>query len=153
MFFKGIILAVVSLILDQISKIYVFTHVLSDKNYVEAMPFLNWVRVYNNGISFGMFSNNQYSQIIFSVLSGIIVIVLLFSMYKARNKFIIYAYALIIGGAVGNVIDRIRIGAVMDFIDVYVGQYHWPAFNVADSTIFIGAFMLLISSVIYKEDL
>lgn len=153
MFVKGIILAVVSLILDQISKIYMFEQVLSGKNYVEVMPFLNWVRVYNNGISFGMFNNNEYSQIIFSVLSSIIVLVLIYYMYKATNKFIIYAFALIIGGAVGNVIDRIRVGAVMDFVDVYVGQYHWPAFNIADSTIFIGAFMLLISSVIYKEDL
>ena len=76
-------------------------------------------------------------------------IILLFAYGKLRpdDRWTRTAYALITGGALGNLIDRLRLGEVVDFLDCYVGAYHWPAFNVADSAITVGALMLVVSVV------
>jgi signal peptidase II len=81
-----------------------------------------------------------------SILALVIVGVLLFWLRKADGKLIPAAIGLIVGGAVGNVIDRVVHGAVVDFLDVYWGGYHWPAFNVADSGITVGAILLVVDS-------
>ncbi len=96
-----------------------------------------------------MFSNHpEWMPIILTVVALIITGVLLAWMWKAETKFTTVALALVIGGAIGNVVDRIRFGAVIDFLDFHASGYHWPAFNLADSAIFIGVVLLLIETII-----
>lgn len=116
-------------------------------NTLAVTPFLNLVMVWNQGISFGMLSSADDAQMMTSVLIGVSVMismVMLIWMALTTRAVSAIALGLIIGGAIGNVIDRIRFGAVADFVDVYVGDWHWPAFNLADSTIVIGALLLMI---------
>lgn len=113
---------------------------------IELLPFFNIVYVWNRGVSFGMFNSIENSQIILSLLQGSIALILIILLYRNKDKYVSYAFSIIIGGALGNVIDRIKNGAVADFLDFHIASYHWPAFNVADSAIFIGVMMLL-----YKE--
>lgn len=116
-------------------------------NTLAVTPFLNLVMVWNQGISFGMLSSADDAQMMTSVLIGVsmmISMVMLIWMALTTRAVSAIALGLIIGGAIGNVIDRIRFGAVADFVDVYVGDWHWPAFNLADSTIVIGALLLMI---------
>jgi len=152
MFFqRGLIIAVISLILDQLNKWYMINVINISDNPTEFGPFLNLVMVWNTGISFGMFHGSEYGSIVFSVVSTIIVIILLFWLAKTDSLFNSVSIGLIIGGAVGNIVDRIRYGAVADFFDFHIAGYHWPAFNVADVSVSIGAIMLCIGSFFCNE--
>ena len=116
---------------------------------VELSPFLNLILVWNSGIAFGMFASLHYSNIFFIVMSSIIVGIIFFLPLKdPENRTI---YALIIAGAIGNIIDRMHYGAALDFIDLHIGRYHWPAFNVADSLICLGAIFLLFDLTVRSE--
>jgi len=119
---------------------------------VRLMPSLNLILVWNKGISFGMFGGSDLS-IIFAVMSVIISLGLLCWLLVAKDKFVIISLSMIIGGAMGNVIDRLRFGAVVDFIDFYIGSYHWPAFNFADSCIVVGACIMLFITIKSDEGL
>ena len=81
-------------------------------------------------------------------LTSCIVIFMSFWLIRANEKYTILALGCVIGGAIGNIIDRIRFGAVVDFLDFHVSGFHWPAFNLADSTIFIGVVILIIGSIV-----
>ena len=110
-------------------------------------PFFNIVLTWNSGISFGIFSNQgSFSVIILSTLATLIVFFLAVWLMKAVNKKLIIGLICIIGGAIGNIIDRVYHGAVIDFLDFHIKSYHWPAFNVADSCIFIGATLIILDS-------
>jgi len=152
-FVKGILIAVVIFVLDQFSKYYVFA-MLDERAYpvIEVMPYFNLVKVYNYGVSFGMFNNLAYGQVILSVVAIIITIILLIWLKKVAKLHMSIALGLIIGGAIGNIVDRIRFGAVADFLDFYVGDYHWPAFNIADSAVVVGVFILLIDSFVSDDE-
>ena len=116
-------------------------------------PFLKFVMVWNQGISFGIMDNQSpYMAQVFIALSLIIALVLMIWLALSLQKTVSLALSLIIGGALGNVLDRVRFDAVQDFIDVHLGQHHWPAFNVADSFIVIGAGILMLVSLLSKED-
>lgn len=110
-------------------------------------PFANLVMVWNRGVSFGLLSgagdDNPYVLV---ALASAIGIGLLFWLARVRDGWIAAALAAIIGGAVANVHDRLRFGAVADFIDLHVAGYHWPAFNLADSAIVVGAVMLALDA-------
>ena len=110
-------------------------------------PFFNITRVENYGVSFGMFRDRLSPFVL--ILLSLIVMVLLF-LWAKKNKNYIFPTAMIISGAIGNVIDRIYYGAVIDFLDFYVSKYHWPAFNIADASIVIGTGILFFIS--YTED-
>jgi signal peptidase II len=116
-------------------------------------PFLNFVMVWNKGISFGMM-DNQSSHAAPALIALSLMIALALAAWLARSaqKTIAVALSLIIGGALGNVVDRVRFDAVEDFIDFHLEQHHWPAFNVADSCIVIGAGILMLISLLDKED-
>jgi signal peptidase II len=144
----GILLALVILLADQWSKIAVLAYFENRPYYhVKITPFFNMVLVWNKGISFGLFNNNAYSPLIFTLIAAIIVVILLAWLKKADNLLQALSLGAVIGGAVGNVIDRVRFGAVVDFLDFYVENYHWPAFNIADSAICIGVILLTIDSI------
>ncbi|MCP4394077.1 MAG: signal peptidase II [Alphaproteobacteria bacterium] len=151
----GLIVAFIATLIDQITKWWFMEVFLKPPtNYVHIMPSLNIVKAWNKGISFSMFSSEgDVGRWVLVALSLSITIWLLTWLRKEKDKYTLVALGLIIGGAVGNMIDRIRIGAVADFIDVYYGTYHWPAFNGADSFIFIGAAIILISSFVCDKNI
>lgn len=151
-FVFGIMIAVITASLDQYSKDYIFSLLLDkDSNHIEVLPFFNLVMVRNFGVSFGMFNDIQYGHLILSVIAIIITIFLLLWMRKITKMYLGVALGLIIGGAIGNIIDRVRYGAVADFLDFHVGLYHWPAFNLADSAVFVGVVMILLENVITED--
>jgi signal peptidase II len=115
-------------------------------------PFLNLVMVWNRGISFGVLDvSNAPPPVIFITLSLAIAAVLLVWMFFTRRPVITVAASMIVGGAIANVIDRIRFGAVADFIDFHIGDRHWPAFNAADSCIVLGAALMIADSLLAKD--
>ncbi len=134
------------LILDYFTKLVVVNN-LNFHSTIKILPFLDIVYVKNTGIAFGMFrgiGNN-----IFIAISIIAIVVLFILILKdTRNGF---ALSLLLGGACGNLLDRITRGYVVDFIDVYAGKYHWPVFNIADSSLTIGVILLIIGQLRHKE--
>jgi signal peptidase II len=144
----GLSVAAAALVLDQVTKLYFYDLlVASGRRGIEVLPFFNLVTVWNYGISFGMFNNGSAeASIIFVVLALAIVVALLMWLRTAGHPLVAAALGLVIGGAIGNVIDRLRFGAVFDFLDFHIGGWHWPAFNVADSAITIGVVLLCIDA-------
>jgi signal peptidase II len=142
--FIALLLALCVLGLDQGSKTAILGAYAKGVLPLTLLPFFNLVRVMNTGISFGMLTSLPVSASLLitlgtSLIAGVIVLWLL----RAHETHVILALGFIIGGAVGNILDRLRLGAVVDFLDFHIGHYHWPAFNVADSAIFIGVVILL----------
>lgn len=131
---------------DQLSKAYVI-ELLRPLTYREivVLPFLNIVYLWNGGISFGMFGWFKHSNYIFLVMSLFVSGFVTYLLFQTKNKLELVSYSLIVGGAVGNIIDRIRYGKVFDFIYLHINQYYWPAFNVADSAISIGAVIFVLT--------
>lgn len=151
----GLLLAVFALIADQASKYFVAEEVLANKMGIMYTSFFNLVRAWNSGVSFSLLDNlGDKGAVILSVFAAVIVIMLFVWMYKEPNKYIKAAIGLIIGGAIGNIIDRVRFGAVFDFLDFHFEDTHWPAFNLADAFICIGAFVIVIISLFgcYKRE-
>lgn len=143
----GIIVALVLLVLDQVSKWLVLAVVMDPPRVVEVTEFLNFVLVWNRGISFGLFDGHAGSMrwVLIAVALGITVALAVW-LRRVDRRFLAIVIGMIIGGAVGNVIDRLRFGAVVDFIDFHVFGYHWYTFNIADSAISIGVALMLIDS-------
>jgi len=145
----GLLIALGVVIADQLTKYIVLNYVLSEYAAIIVAPFFAIVRAWNTGVSFSMFNNCGINGVY--ILSGIalaIVFMLIKWLKNEQNKIIQLALGFIIGGAIGNVIDRIRLGAVFDFLDFYIGDHHWPAFNVADSFICVGAFIIIIHGLV-----
>lgn len=142
----GGLAALLALALDQANKWHMLSVVdIANRPPIEVTPFFNLVMVWNRGVSFGMFSE-QNQPLLLICLSLVICGVLLVWLFKAESRAVALAIGLVIGGALGNVIDRVRFGAVADFFDFYIENWHWPAFNIADSCIFIGVVVLCIDS-------
>ena len=136
----GGLCAIAALGLDQGTKALALTTPALESG-VEVLPFLNLVRVLNDGVSFGMLGGFvPWWGLI--ALAGVIVAWLLIWLWRAPNRLTAAALGLVIGGALGNVIDRLRYQAVPDFLDFHFGTYHWPSFNLADVAIFCGAALL-----------
>ena len=142
--FFGLLIALGVVIIDQLTKYIVLNYVLSEYAAVIIAPFFAIVRAWNTGVSFSMFNNWGINGVY--ILSGValaIVFMLIRWLKGEHNKTVQLALGFIIGGAIGNVIDRVRLGAVFDFLDFYIGDHHWPAFNMADSFICVGAFIVI----------
>ncbi len=137
------------LILDQATKILVF-RLMPLHSVKEIIPgFFNLVHVHNTGAAFSMFAGaaSFWRQLIFVGLAIVVVVGLMVAYVKLEKGDLAnrISYALIISGAIGNLIDRVRLGEVIDFLDFYIGPYHWPAFNVADMGISVGAGIMLLT--------
>jgi len=143
----GLILAVVTLVADQAVKL-LLQDMLLKQGTIEVIPgVFNLVMVWNPGISFGMLGGGgKLPPWVLSAIAVAICIALFFWLRAARSRWTASAIGLVIGGAIGNVVDRARWGQVFDFADFYIGRWHWPAFNVADAAIVIGVLMLLAES-------
>ena len=129
---------------DQLSKFLVFDYLSHTANVVAFCPWFNLVTAWNTGVSFSMLHNMGDNGVyVLSVFALTVVGFLIYWLTKEKVKLMQLALGFVIGGAVGNVIDRLRLGAVFDFLDVHIGAHHWPAFNVADSFICIGATLII----------
>jgi len=144
------LLFVFLIFLDQLSKFIVIKY-LSLFQSVEVMPFLNLTFVVNYGFAFGFLNEPSLNQIFVSFFIAMIIIYFFYLLFKTQDKSFQINLLLIISGAVGNFIDRIIRGFVIDFIDIYVTNYHWPAFNFADSFISIGFIIMIINILFYKK--
>lgn len=146
----GLLIAAAVLVVDQGSK-YMVLDFLGVNTYIAYGDYFNIVRAWNTGVSFSMFNNyGNAGAWILSGAAAVIVVMLFFWLRKEHNRFIQVALGMIMGGALGNVIDRVRFGAVFDFLDVHIGDSHWPAFNAADSFICIGAALIVLEAVTAK---
>lgn len=141
------------ILLDQLSK-GIILHYFSFGKVLEVFPCFNLLLTYNKGVSFSFLtSDSPYMPWVLSVFALIICVFIVIWMRQEKDKFTRIGFALVLGGAIGNVIDRMRLGAVVDFLDFYIGSYHWPAFNIADSAICIGVFLILIRAFFIKKEL
>jgi signal peptidase II len=147
-------LMMVVIVGDQLSKWWLYEYLVAEgRRLIEILPFVNLVAVWNYGVSFGMFnSGSTAASWIFIIVALAIVAVLAVWLYRATRGVPAAALGLVIGGAFGNVLDRIRFGAVFDFLDVHAAGWHWPAFNVADSAISIGVAVLFIDSLFHGSE-
>jgi signal peptidase II len=144
---RALAIAAAIIALDHATKWWILLSLMQPPSVIEVTPFLNIVLTWNRGVSFGMFNTDStVGPWILSVLAVAVVIGLAVWLAKGVRPVVEAGLALIIGGALGNVIDRVIHGAVVDFLDVHAGGYHWPAFNVADSAITIGAALLILDS-------
>lgn len=141
--FTSAIILLFVVVLDQLSKWYVAEFFSAAGGSIALLGFCNIVQVWNPGISFGMFSKIQNGNVAFMGVSIVIVSVLVFILLREKSLARIMCLSLIIGGALGNFIDRAREGAVYDFIDLHIAGWHWPAFNVADASILCGVSVFL----------
>ena len=145
-------IAVVVVIVDQLTKLWIMTTFALHGQQDIIPGFFNLVYVTNTGAAFGFLagSNSMLRQVFFVAVAimALIVIVISYGHLKRQGRIFVYALGLIAGGAVGNLIDRLRLGSVVDFLDFYVGSYHWPAFNAADSAITIGVGLFLLGTVL-----
>lgn len=135
-------------VLDQFSKILIINNFSlgEEKNIIP--DFFNLVRVHNTGIAFGKFNDTNYSNLIFSIIATLafLTILILWKKNKFPGPINNYAIIFLIPGILGNLVDRIWHGYVVDFLDFYINNAHWPSFNVADSCICIAAGLLFISA-------
>lgn len=146
--FKLSWIALLVLVLDQATKLAAVRHLT--RQSLEIAPFLNFSLAYNTGAAFSFLSDAGGWQNLFFVVVAIVVIIVMINMLwrlGANDVQVAVALMLVLGGALGNVADRIRLGYVVDFIDVYYQSWHWPTFNVADSAIFVGAVLLILDAV------
>jgi signal peptidase II len=134
--------AIAAYIVDQASKATAIAFFSGSHESVEVLPIFNVVLTRNRGVSFGLFTGLPWWTLAFLGLTA--VTLLSVWLWRTRTKLSGAAIGLIIGGALGNIADRIRWGAVTDFLDFHVGQYHWPAFNFADVAIVCGVVLLLL---------
>ena len=148
----GLLAGGIVLILDHLTKWLIRDVVLDGARYIEITGFFNLVEVWNRGVSFGLLaSDSAWTPYLLSALALAIATVLLFWLRKADNQLLALALGIVIGGAVGNVIDRLIWGHVFDFLDFHIAGYHWPAFNVADSAISVGVVLILVDGFIAKR--
>lgn len=145
------LISVLVVFLDLISKQAVLRFLLPQQ-VMTVTPFFNLVSVMNKGISFSLFNSGQKATVwALTLISLAIIIGVVVWLYREKNRWTKLALCLVLGGAVGNVLDRLRFGAVVDFLDFHIGTYHWPAFNVADTAVCIGVFIIIVQSIFSKK--
>jgi len=152
-FRKGLGLAALIILIDQASKWWILSTVMNPPRVIEVTTFFNLVMAWNQGVSFGMLNSGGWLAA-WGLPIATAAIILGLGVWLARADKLVTALGLglIIGGALGNLIDRLRFGAVADFLDFHWAGYHWPAFNAADSAIFIGAVALVLETLFESRE-
>ncbi|HYC65346.1 MAG TPA: signal peptidase II [Reyranellaceae bacterium] len=147
---QAVMLSVLTLVADQASKQLLLNYLQKAGPVVQVIDdFFRLVIVWNRGVSFGLLGGDR--SLPSWVLSGVAIAVcigLFVWLRRVQGRLTGWGIGLVMGGAIGNVIDRARWGAVFDFADFYVGQWHWPAFNIADSAIVVGVALMFLDSLI-----
>jgi len=151
-FFLG---AAVIIVLDQITKSAITARFTLHESYPVMDGLFNLVYVMNPGAAFGFMADasETFRYVFFTGVTVAAVLLIVYYLIKSnpRNLMLVGSLTLIFGGAVGNLIDRLRFGAVVDFLDVYIGSAHWPAFNVADSAITVGAILMIWEMILNRK--
>ena len=137
------ILIPVFVFFDQLIKRWALENVFKPNTVIEINEYLNFVPVWNEGITFGLLSNIVNINFFMIIITTIIILFLFLWFIKTKKINLNISLTFIISGALGNLFDRFNHQAVVDFIDIHIGKYHWPAFNLADSCITIGAFIYI----------
>ena len=143
-FLRYLVIAIVTLALDQLSKWSALSNL--QLGVPEAVfPFMNWLLLFNPGAAFSFLAQSSGWQRWFFIVLGLAASAYILWLLRKSvdDKMLCWALSLILGGALGNVLDRIMYGAVVDFIDLHYANWHWPAFNIADSAICIGAALII----------
>ncbi len=143
------IIAAAVVVVDQLTKAIASAELTMYKA-VAVMPMFNFTLMHNEGAAFSFLRDaGGWQRWFFTAISLVVSILLVvwIKKLKPEEKFQALAFSFILGGAIGNLIDRIRLGYVVDFIDVYYRNYSWPAFNIADSAITIGVVILIVDTV------
>jgi len=133
-------ITILVIILDIVTKA-IIVNKLSPDEVIKVLPFLNIVHIKNKGAAFGLFAG--LGNMFFIVVSIAAILFIFFYMRSLKKKVEIISLSLVVGGAVGNLIDRVMLGKVTDFIDFFVNTWHWPSFNVADSALTVGIILFL----------
>ena len=128
---------------DQLSKQWALKNIFYDQTIIEINKYLNFIPVWNKGISFGMLSDLMNINFFMVIVTITISLFLVLWFLRTTNKNLSISLAFIVSGAIGNLLDRLNYKAVVDFIDIHIGNLHWPTFNLADSYITIGAFIYI----------
>ena len=138
-----VIIFIIFIFLDYLSKKWAIENLFNQFKSIEITSFFSMTPVWNSGISFGFFQNSgNIGRYFFTFFAFAVSIWLILSSFKLP-RYSSLGFILIASGAIGNAIDRIIYGKVVDFIDLYVNDFHWPAFNLADTIIFIGASLFI----------
>ena len=140
--------AVAVLALDQITKHWVVTRFSLHETQTLIAGFFNLVHVRNRGMAFGIMNRPGaewgFVLLLGATLGAVVLLLVWFFRLKSKDKGMVLPLSLILGGATGNLLDRVRRGDVIDFLDFHLGPYHWPAFNVADAAITVGTLWLAV---------
>lgn len=145
--FRFLWISVAVCIADQATKYFALKYLM--RSEMAVTPFLNFALAFNTGAAFSFLSDaGGWQNLFFAIVAFVVSIVILFMIRRlgANDTQVAVALTLVLGGAAGNVIDRLRFGYVVDFIDVYYRSWHWPTFNIADSAITIGAVLLVMDA-------
>lgn len=147
--------AVAVIILDQATKFIISGRLGGNGSVTVIDGFFNLVHVRNRGMAFGLMNRPDhgiapYLLMVVTIIAVILILIWSFRL-KHEDERLLFGLSLILGGAVGNLIDRIRIREVIDFLDVYIGSYHWPAFNVADSAITVGTCWIAVCILLFDK--
>ncbi|HEY6837392.1 MAG TPA: signal peptidase II [Geobacteraceae bacterium] len=147
-----LIVSVIVLVLDQTTKLYIDRHMEIYNSITVVENFFNITYLRNKGAAFSFLATFPYRLQFFILVSlvAIGVIIAVFRRLRSDQRFAAFSLALIFSGALGNLIDRVRLGEVIDFLDAHWYDHHWPAFNVADSAICVGVFLLAVD--MYLEE-
>lgn len=151
---KYLWISLLVIVFDQITK-YIASSQLDYATPMSVIPMFNLTLLHNTGAAFSFLSDAGGWQRWFFVVLALIISVVLFvwlQRLKPQEKWTAISLTLILGGAIGNVVDRTLYGYVIDFLDVYYNSWHWPAFNIADSAITVGAVILILEGVLKKEE-
>ncbi|MBI1209761.1 MAG: signal peptidase II [Azospirillum sp.] len=149
----GLVVAAIVIILDQAVKWWMLTVVMQPPRPIEVTSYFTLVMAWNRGVSFGMFAGETtfMPYLLIAVALGIVGLMIAW-LLRTSSLMVALSLGLVIGGALGNVIDRIRFGAVADFLYFHLGDWYFPAFNIADSGISVGVGLILINSLFSAPD-
>jgi signal peptidase II len=150
--FLAIVLASMVIVIDRVTEQVVLSYIRDNSEIIRIAPFFNLVWVGNEGISFGILQGLPYGQYLISVFALMITGFFFMWLLRSRSLWMGCALGLIIGGAVGNTIERLMFGHVIDVLDFHVAGYHWPAFNLTDSAIFIGVVLIVFYELFRKPN-
>jgi len=146
--------ALAVILLDQISKFIVLRTIAFHESIPIISGFFSLVHTRNRGMAFGLMnrpgSDFGFYFLVAATIGAVVLLLFWFTKLKDEEKRLIFGISLILGGAVGNLIDRLRLREVIDFLDFHIGAYHWPAFNLADSAITVGTFWVAINLLFYS---
>jgi signal peptidase II len=149
---RGLAAALIVAVADQASKLWILDLFTGRPAAIEVAPFFNLVLTWNRGMSFGLFnSDGALNAVVFTAVAAIIVTGLVIWLRRVEQTLLALAIGMVIGGAIGNVIDRLSRGAVVDFLDFHLAGWHFYVFNLADAAISVGVGLMLIDSLLVQR--